>query len=122
MHSKAPNVDAYIKEAPAERQAALTKLRDLCRKQLKGYAETMEYGMPCYRNGDAVEVSFASQKQNIAVYILKTQVLTAHQEELRGVPKGKSCLRFTKPEKIDFALLGRLFAASRTMSVAPCSD
>ena len=113
MQSEAPNVDTYIKEAPEERKAALTKLRDLCRKKLKGYAETMEYGMPCYRNGDAVEVSFASQKQNITVYILKSKVLAAHAEELRSIPKGKSCLHFTKPEKIDFVLMGKLLDASR---------
>ena len=122
MQSKAQSVDAYIKEAPAERQAALIKLRDLCRKKLKGYDETMEYGMPCYRNGEAVEVSFASQKQNITVYILKTHVLTAFETDLKGVPKGKSCLHFTKPEKIDFALMGRLFEASRKLAVEPCTE
>jgi uncharacterized protein YdhG (YjbR/CyaY superfamily) len=122
VQSQAPTVDAYIKEALAERQAALTKLRDLCRKKLKGYSETLEYGMPGYRKGNAVEVSFASQKQNIAVYILKTQVLAAHENELKGIPKGKSCLRFTKPEKIDFALLGKLLDASRQLAVDPCSE
>ena len=122
MQSQAPNVDAYIKEAPTGRQAALSKLRDLCRKKLKGYSETMEYGMPCYRKGDAVEVSFASQKQNIAVYILKTQVLKAFEADLRGIPKGKSCLRFTKPEKIDFALMGKLLEATLKNTVEPRSE
>lgn len=56
MQSSAKTVSAYLKEVPAERRAALPKLRDLCRAALTGFEESMEYGKPCYKRNDVVEV------------------------------------------------------------------
>jgi hypothetical protein len=42
MQSTAKDVTTYIKEAPAERQEVLTRLRDLCRATLTGFEETMD--------------------------------------------------------------------------------
>jgi hypothetical protein len=43
MQSAAKTVTAYLDEVPADRKAALAKLRDLCRRLLKGYEESMQY-------------------------------------------------------------------------------
>lgn len=40
MQSTAKDVTIYIQEAPAERQEALTRLRDLCRATLTGFEES----------------------------------------------------------------------------------
>jgi hypothetical protein len=42
MQSTAKTVTAYLDEVPADRKAALAKLRDLCRRLLKGYEESMQ--------------------------------------------------------------------------------
>jgi hypothetical protein len=53
MQSTAKSVTVYLDEVPAERKAALAKLRDLCRTSLKGFEESMRYGGPAYsRNGE----------------------------------------------------------------------
>src|SRR5215471_13870313 len=75
MISRASNVEAYIAEVPADRRAAVEKLRSLCRKTLKAYEECMEYGMPCYKKNGVLEVSFANQKQYVALYVLKKDVV-----------------------------------------------
>jgi hypothetical protein len=49
MISKAKTVDAWMKEVPPERLAAIQRLREVCRRTLKGYEEGMGYGMPGYR-------------------------------------------------------------------------
>jgi uncharacterized protein YdhG (YjbR/CyaY superfamily) len=72
MQSTAKNVTAYLDEVPAERKAALVKLRDLCCAPLKGFEESMSYGGPCYSRNGEVEVGFASQKNFIWVQILFT--------------------------------------------------
>lgn len=46
MQSNAKDVTTYIQEAPAERQAALVRLRDLCRAELTDFEESMQYGLP----------------------------------------------------------------------------
>lgn len=62
MQSKAATADMYLKEVPAGRPAALTRLRDLFVKELKGYKESMRYGGPCYEKNDIAEAGFAARK------------------------------------------------------------
>ncbi len=108
MQSKAKEVDQYLKEVPEERVEALKKLRQLCRDMLSGYEENMEYGMPSYSKDGVVEVAFASQKNYISLYILKEPVMDKHRPTLTGLNLGKGCIRYTKPEKIDFEIVAKL--------------
>jgi hypothetical protein len=69
----------------------------------------MEYGMPSYKKaGGEVEVAFASQKNYISFYILKEDVLNKYRHLLSGLNLGKGCIRYSKPEKIDFEVVGLL--------------
>lgn len=107
MQSRAKDVTTYIQEAPTERQPALTRLCDLCRDILTGFEEGMEYGNPSYARNGEVEVGFASQKNFIGLYILRTDVMNAHKDQLkgRGVSIGKGAVRYSKPERIDFGVV-----------------
>jgi uncharacterized protein YdhG (YjbR/CyaY superfamily) len=107
MQSKAKDVTTYIQQAPAERQEALNRLRDLCRATLTSFEETMDYGGPCYSRNGEVEVGFASQKHFIGLYILRTDVMNAHIDQLKGkgVSLGKGAIRYSKPERIDFGVV-----------------
>jgi uncharacterized protein YdhG (YjbR/CyaY superfamily) len=118
MTSKAADVASYIKEVPADRRAAIEKLRGLCQKNLAGYEEVMEFGMPGYKRNGALELSFASQKQYIALYV-KPILADEFRGELGAASIGKSCIRFTRPEQIDFAVIAKLL--QRTKATQPCS-
>ena len=114
MQSAAKSVDSYLREIPPERQEALTQLRILCLEILSEYEESMAYGMPSYNvQGGEVEVAFASQKSYIALYILKQPVMDKHRARLAGLNLGKGCIRYTKPEKIDFEIVKDLLTDSR---------
>src|SRR4051812_1742711 len=102
MISRAPDVATYVAEVPEERRPAIEKLRSLCRQTLTGYEETIEYGMPCYKRDGVLEVFFASQKQFVALYVLKKEVLDEFREALSAASIGKGCIRFKKPAAIDF--------------------
>ena len=122
MQSTAKNVTEYLKESPSERKAALTQLRRLCRASLKGFQESMMYGMPVYtRNGEA-EVGFASQKNFIALYILKADVMDAHRDllKVKGISLGKGCIRYSKPEKIDFKVVEMMLKATQASTGEVC--
>lgn len=84
MQSKAINVDTYLKEVPAYGLSSLIKLRELCRKELKGYEETMRYGMPCYEKNNVVEVGFASQKKQHSPLYFKTRRHAEIQKRVKG--------------------------------------
>ena len=114
MQSEAKTVAQYLLEVPEERTAVLKKLRALCRKHLKGFKETMEYGMPGYWRNGVAEVGFASQKHFIALYILRTDVMNTHTDQLKGtgISHGKGCIRYSKPERIDFAVVESMLKAT----------
>jgi uncharacterized protein YdhG (YjbR/CyaY superfamily) len=122
MQRKVKDVRAYIANSPAERQPALKRLRSLCNGVLKGYSEEIDYGMPVYKRNGAAEVAFASQKQYISLYVLKTDVVNAHRDALSGCSVGKGCIRFRRPEQIDFDVVRSLLRGTVKSSAQPCVD
>lgn len=112
VRSEASDVDGYLAGVPAERRDALDRLRQVCRAELTGFDEVMAYGMPAYERDGAAEIAFASQKQYISFYLMRTDVRDAFEERLAGQDMGKGCLRFRKPESIDFDLVRDLLKAT----------
>ncbi len=123
MQSTAKTVSEYLEEVPAERKPALIQLRHLYRTTLTGFEELMQYGGPCYARNGEIEVGFASQKHFIGLYFIRTDVLAAHRDllKVKGVSLGKSCIRYSRPEKIDFAVVELLLKAIQE-STGPVSD
>ncbi|MEU6488540.1 DUF1801 domain-containing protein [Streptomyces sp. NPDC046887] len=120
VRSAADDVDGYLAEVPVERKKALAELRQLCRRELKGFSEVMAYGMPAYERDGVAEVAFASQKQYISFYLMRSDVREAFTERLAGQDMGKGCLRFRKPQAIDFDLLWDLLRATATRPGPVC--
>lgn len=122
MQSKAATVTAYLKEVPDDRKAVLKQLRKICLDILKGYDECMDYGMPCYKNKktDEIEIAFASQKNYISLYILKHSVINKNKSLLKGLSVGKSCIKYTKTEKMDFHVIHQLIIDSFSSADKVC--
>ena len=80
----------------------------------------MAYGMPGYKKNAVVEVSFASQKNYISLYILKQPVLDAHRPSMEGLKVGKGCIRYSRPEQVDFEVVQSLLAATATTDASIC--
>ena len=81
MNSNA-DVKRYIDGQPDEWRPALKRLRTACRKQLLGYTEVFEYGMPGYQRGGTAEIGFAKQARYLSFYVLKKPVLDANRGRL----------------------------------------
>ena len=121
MQSQATNVDDYLREVPEIRRDALERLRELCLKILDGYEESMEYRMPSYKkSGGEVEVAFASQKNYISFYILKEDVLNKYRDALAGINLGKGCIRYRRPQQIDFKIVEQLLIDSHQSDSEIC--
>jgi uncharacterized protein YdhG (YjbR/CyaY superfamily) len=61
--------------------------------------ESMRYGMPTYDAAGDFLAAVASQKQYMSLY-MNTEVVAAHAVDLSHLNVGKSCIRFTKLEKL----------------------
>jgi uncharacterized protein YdhG (YjbR/CyaY superfamily) len=129
---KATSVDDYINKLDEDRQRAITKMREVIKKNLpKGFQEVLNYNMPAfvvphklYPNGYHCDpklplpfISFASQKNFIALYHMGIYANPAlHKWLVEEYPKhckrkldmGKSCIRFKKIEEIPFGLIAEL--------------
>ena len=132
MQSKSNTVAEYVKELPADRQAAIEKLRSVIKKNLpKGYKEEMNYGMigyvvphslypagyHCKPTDPLPFMNVTSQKNFITVYhmglyadpILMKWFMTEYpKHSTQKLDMGKSCIRFKKPDQIPFKLIGEL--------------
>jgi hypothetical protein len=67
-------------------------------------------------------VGFASQKHFISLYILRTDVMDAHRDLLKGkrVSCGKGAIRYSKPERIDFQVVEMILKATRETTGPIC--
>lgn len=121
MKIEASSIDDYLSQVPAERQACLTQLRELCRKTLTGFDESLMYGMPAYARNGVAEVAFASQKQYISLYVMKVEVVERYREALAPCSIGNCCIRFKKPGHLKFEVIEQLLKDSVTAaSAAAC--
>lgn len=121
MISKAPNVDAYLAELPADRRPVIEKLRSLCQQHLHGCEESIEYGMPVYKRNGEMELAFASQKQYVSLYGIRKEVQAEFRSALPAANAGKGCIRFTKPDKIDFEALQQMIVRNAKLKSEPAS-
>lgn len=118
VQSKAVSVDDWLLEADPRRAPALAKIRQCALKNLPDHSEAMRYGMPTYSRGEADPAfAFNSQKQYVSLYV-RPRVHALHAEALKGLDAGKSCIRYRKPESIDFDLLDRMLADTARLDEA----
>ena len=132
MKIEASTVDEYLQKVPAERQEPMERLRALLRSNLpKGFEEVLSYGMPgfvvpraLYPKGYHCDptlplpfVSFASQKNFIAVYHMGLYANEEHMAWFKAswdadqwgkLDMGKSCIRFKNMDQIPWDLLSEL--------------
>ena len=132
MQSKATTVESYLKEIPADRKEAVSKLRQVILKNLpKGFSEEMNYGMigyvvphtiypagyHCDPKAPLPFLCLASQKNAITLYHMGIYAdpklfdwfTKAYAKAVTSkLDMGKSCIRFKKPENIPYPLIGEL--------------
>jgi uncharacterized protein YdhG (YjbR/CyaY superfamily) len=102
VQSSATSVDEFMTAVEPDRAPALKKLRELCRVTLPGWEERMQWGMPGYGPpGSDALISFNNQKNYISFYPGRG-VLELHRGRIKGASFGGGCVRFSKPDNVDF--------------------
>lgn len=115
VSSQATTPEQYLSELEQRRVAPMTALFEAISKALPDWTPVMAYGMLSWSaphpEGDdepLIPVSLASQKRHMSLYLMpmyidpavKEAVLTGY-ERLGVKPNmGKSCLRFTRTDRI----------------------
>jgi uncharacterized protein YdhG (YjbR/CyaY superfamily) len=120
MQSKATTVDAYLNEVPTERRAAFERLRALSKKVFTDADEGIDYGMPVVKRGGVMTFAYASQKNYISLYGLGQVVIDRYKTQLKGVELGKGCIKYKKPDAIDFTLIETMMSEARDSKHSGC--
>ena len=120
MTSNAKDVDSYFTELPKDRMDAMTKIRALIREICNDYEESMQYGMPSYSKAGVVEIALSSQRQNIALYLLKAGVVNKYRDNFPKSAVGKGCIRYRNPDKINLELMRRMLEDHVASNEEPC--
>ncbi len=120
MSTPASSVDAYLAEASEPWASVLVRLRAACLKTLAGYEEVVAYGMPSYRSDGQVAIAFKKQARYLSLYVLKQAVLDRFRSELGHLNVGKGCVRFARPDQLDWELIDRLLEATVHDEAEPC--
>jgi hypothetical protein len=128
MKSSAATVAEYLESLPADRRAAIERVRATILEHLPdGYEEGMQFGMigyyvpleryPDTYNGRPLQVAaLANQKRYMALYLMAQYAGrdSWFREEYakRGLKldMGKSCVRFRSLDELPLDLVGRAIA------------
>jgi len=120
VQSKAQTVEGYLNELNDDRREIISTIRNKILDILPdGYVESMNWGMISYEipletypdtyNSQPLGIaSIASQKNHISIYMMGCYMVPKQTEKLMKAYKkmgvkpnmGKSCIRFTKLERI----------------------
>ena len=113
MISKATTVDGFLNTLADDERAVFTKIRRLLKKSHPKVAESMKYRMPTYLVGEVLIGGFNKQKHYLCLY-LNPEAVDPYRKELKaaGLDCGKSCMRFTKPDKLPLPLAAKIIKAA----------
>lgn len=111
MKTNAKTVDEYIRSLEGERRSAMETLRSLVFEAAPQAKESMGYGMPTYEYKGKI-CAFASQKNYMNFYVMNIPILDRYRDQLRHLNVGKSCIRFTKIEKLPLNVLRNILKES----------
>ena len=129
MQSKATTVQAYLKELPEDRRAAISAVREVILKNLDPtFEEGMNYGMigyyvphcaypPGYHCDPSKPLPFAglaSQKQHMSVYLMSaygdkgeySKLVEGFKKAGKKLDMGACCVRFRKLEDLPLDVIG----------------
>jgi uncharacterized protein YdhG (YjbR/CyaY superfamily) len=107
----AKTVEEYIAEAPANRRAALTRLRKTIRAAAPKATEIVSYGMAGYKQGGQRVAYFAFWKSHTALYGTSRKYIVAHAAELKPYAQTKGTLQFTADKPLPYALVTKIVKA-----------
>lgn len=104
-------VQDYIENIPEKRLEPFHYVRDKL-MMIEGVDEAFDYSMPTYSIGKRKLFALASQKNYVSLYVMHIEVLDGVRDQLAHLNVGKSCIRFTKVEKLPSEIVDTLIEES----------
>ena len=103
-------MDDYLASLPGDVRAALLKLRKTIRAAAPKATEEISYQVPTFKHNGGL-VAYAAFPDHCSFFVMSTEVMRAHADELESYPVGKGSIRFPPDKPIPVALVKKLVKA-----------
>ena len=111
VRAKPKTIDEYLAGLPADRRAALEKLRKTIKAIAPDAEECISYSMPAFRLDGAIVAGFQATTKGCSYYPFSGTTFRTLAGELRGYDKTKSALHFGPDEPLPVSLVRKLIKA-----------
>ena len=108
MMIKGKTVGEYMRRVPADKRAALQKLRATIKAAAPRATEGISYGIPAMRLNGKVLVYFAAFANHCSFFPASGRVLDEFQEELAPFRTSKGTVQFTPDKPLPASLVRRI--------------
>jgi uncharacterized protein YdhG (YjbR/CyaY superfamily) len=105
----AATIDEYLAALPADKRAALQRLRRQIKAAAPGAEECISYGLPSFRLKRRLLVHFGAAARHCAFY--PGAVVEAHKRELGAYDISKGTIRFQPDAPLPASLVRKLVKA-----------
>lgn len=104
-------IDSYLEAVPADKKAALEKLRAQIKALVPGLVECISYGLPAFRLDGKVLCGFGAASKHCAFYPWSSNISNQFPDELAGYSTSKGAIRFQPGTPLPPDLLRKLVEA-----------
>jgi uncharacterized protein YdhG (YjbR/CyaY superfamily) len=105
------SVDEFLAAVPADKRAALLKLRATIRAAAPNATEGISYGVPMFKLDGRPLVSVGFGADHCSFYVQSPAVMRAHATDLKAYETGKGSIRFPAEKPLPAALVTKLVKA-----------
>ena len=110
MATSHTSVEAYLGSLPEDQRTVLEGLRATIRAAAPGATEQISYGMPAFKAGGRILLSYAAFTRHFSLFPASQAVRDAIGEEIAPFLAGKGTIRFTTADPLPADLVARIVA------------
>ena len=111
MTFKPKTIDEYLAAIPADKRAALEKLRKTIRAVAPKAEECISYRLPAFRLDGRMLVAFGAAANHCAFYPMSSSTVEAFKDDLKKYETSKGTIRFQADKPLPAALVRELVKA-----------
>jgi uncharacterized protein YdhG (YjbR/CyaY superfamily) len=109
--TSAKDVDDFLAKVPADKRAALLKLRKTIKAAAPKAVELINYGVPMFRLDGKNLVSYGAAANHCSFYVQSPAVMRAFAADLKEYTVGKGSIQFVADKPIPATLVTKLVKA-----------
>lgn len=102
------DIDAYLAGLPADKRAALQKLRKDIKAAAPRAEEGLSYGLPGFRLDGRPLACFAAAANHCSLHPMSAAVIRAHAADLAGYETSKGTIRFLPGKPLPAVLVRKI--------------